>query len=79
MDKFSLDGAAFMNIVTGSDIGQEFSTNYEPILESSDIKSCIFGINLGNKFEKVRLSNISTILFKANSGVIFILKIYREK
>ena len=50
---FSLDDEAFMNIVMRSDKGQEFSLNYEPILVSSDIKSCIFGIHSENKFEEV--------------------------
>ena len=63
--KFSLYGVAFMNIVMRSQKGQEFSINYEPILVSSDIKSCIFETNSENKFEEVkRLNNNSTILFK---------------
>ena len=48
--KFSLDGVAFVNIVMRLNIGQEFSLIYEPILVSSNIKSCICGINSENKF-----------------------------
>ena len=55
--------------------GQEFSINYEPILVSGDVKSCIFGTNSENKLEEVKCSNNnSTILFKRNSGKLFMLK-----
>ena len=47
---------------------------------SSEIKSCIFGINSENKFEELKWSNNnSTTLFKTNGGEIFTLKMYREK
>ena len=69
------DQIAIMNIVMRSDKGQEFSMNYEPILVSSDIKSCIFGISSENEFEKVKRSNNnSTILLKTNSGEILTLE-----
>ena len=74
------DQIAIMNIVMRSDKGQEFSMNYEPILVSSDIKSCIFGISSENEFEKVKRSNNnSTILLKTNSGEILTLEMYSEK
>ena len=54
--------------------------NYGPILVCSDIKSCIFGINSENKFDKVkRFNNISFILFKTKSIWILKLKMYHEK
>ena len=54
--------------------------NYGPILVCSDIKSCIFGINPENKFDKVkRFNNISFILFKTKSSLILKLKMYCEK
>ena len=74
------DQIAIMNIVMRSDKGQEFSMNYEPILVSNDIKSCIFGISSENEFEKVKRSNNnSIILLKTNSGEILTLEMYSEK
>ena len=75
---FKIDGVAYLNLeLQGTN--SSYILQYEPVVISGDISSCIFGINSEKHFYVVRrLHSENFIIFKTNHGKEIKMKIFKE-
>ena len=77
--KFKIDGVAHLNLALHGTSNEQFILNYEPVLVSSDIKMCIFGIHSEDQFEEIKRSHKQNIVsFRTKHGDEIKLKFFRE-
>ena len=77
--KFKIDGVAHLNLTLKGTSDDHILLNYEPVLVSSEIKTCIFGIHSENQFDETKRSQKQNLMtFRSKDGKEVNIKFYRE-
>ena len=79
-NRFEFDGVVYMNVNLVQEDGSYYLLEYEPLLVTSAVDSCIFGIRTEQRFKEThRKQDESTITFVPNEGEAVRVRFYKEK
>ena len=79
-NRFEFDGVVYMNVNLVQEDGSYYLLEYEPLLVTSAVDSCIFGIRTEQRFKEThRKQKESTITFVPNEGEAVKVRFYKER